>query len=79
MVNSPVPFNIGILQLTPEKLFGLSPITSLDKFDGATRNFHDSGLFSVSIFGRVGEERRNRRFAYEDIKIKIFHPVINIL
>jgi len=34
------------------------------------------GLFSTEIFGKVGEERRNRMFAYIDMKIEIFHPVI---
>lgn len=70
------PFNITILNLTPEKLIGLKPVTALDSLDGMSRNFHDNGLFSVSIFGRVGDERRNRRFSYIDIKAPIFHPVI---
>lgn len=72
-----VPFNITLLNLTPDKLVGLKPVTSLDIFEGATKNFNESGLFSVSIFGKVGEERRMRRFSYIDIKMTIFHPTIH--
>lgn len=71
-----VPFNITLLELSQERLVGLKPVTSLDSFDGMGRNFNENGLFSTSIFGRVGDERRNRRFSYIDIKATIFHPVI---
>jgi hypothetical protein len=76
MSNEMLPFNITLLNLTPENLHGLKPVRSLDIFDGATRNFNDDGLFSISIFGKVGDERRSRRFSYIDIKVSIFHPVI---
>lgn len=39
--------------------------------------FHDDGLFSTIIFGRIGEDERDTRFSYIDIKVKIFHPVIH--
>ncbi len=71
-----VPFNISLLELSKERLVGLKPVTSLDTFDGMGRNFNENGLFSSSIFGRVGDERRNRRFSYIDIKAAVFHPVI---
>jgi hypothetical protein len=71
-----VPFNVTLLNLTDDKLVGLKPVTVLDTFIGATKNFHESGLFSVSIFGKVGDERRSRRFSYIDVKISIFHPTI---
>lgn len=71
-----IPFNISLLQLTPESIVGLKPVSVLDIFDGSTKNFHESGLFSVSIFGKIGDERRNRRFSYINIKIDILHPVI---
>lgn len=76
MKPSAIPFNISLLELTPQKLQGLRPVRALDIVDGATNNFHDDGLFSASIFGKVGDERRNLRFSYIDIKINIFHPVI---
>lgn len=71
-----LPFNVSILELTDKKLFGIRPVRRLDIFDGATGNFSDDGLFSVSIFGKVGDDARSSRFSYIDIKIPIFHPVI---
>lgn len=71
-----VPFNIVILALPPERLKGMKPVTVLDIFDGSSTDFHESGLFSVSIFGRIGDERRNRRFSYINVKVPIFHPII---
>ena len=71
-----VPFNIVILALPPERLKGFKPVTVLDIFDGSSTDFHEDGLFSVSIFGRIGDERRNRRFSYINVKVPIFHPII---
>lgn len=70
------PFNISILNLTKEKLRGILPITALDTYDGMTSNFHDGGLFSTLIFGRVGSKERDRTFAYINLKVKILHPAI---
>lgn len=74
--NSDIPFNVRILELTPKKLFGLKPVRSNDIFDGATGNLNEDGLFSISIFGKPGDERRSLRFSYIDIKLPIFHPII---
>ncbi|BAW19302.1 putative RNA polymerase beta prime subunit [Ralstonia phage RP31] len=71
-----VPFNIGLLHLTPEKLKSVKQVKALDILDGATTNFHPEGLFSTEIFGRVGDERRNLLFGYIDVKAPIFHPLI---
>ncbi len=71
-----IPFNISILELTPEKLRGLKPVTSLDIMDESKKNFHDDGLYSASIFGRIGDEIRDYRFSYIDIKVEIFHPIL---
>jgi hypothetical protein len=71
-----VPFNITLLELTPEDLTRMKPVRSLDLFEPSSRNFHEDGLFSVSIFGRVGDVRRSRRFSYIDLKIGVFHPII---
>lgn len=76
MANNNIPFNIDLLDLTPDKLFGVRPVTSLDIFDGATKNFNQFGLYSIEIFGKIGDERRNRRFSYIDIKVSILHPII---
>ncbi len=71
-----IPFNISILELTPEKLKGIKPVRSLDIMDESKRNFHEDGLYSSSIFGRTGDEIRDYRFSYIDIKVEIFHPIL---
>lgn len=76
MERTDIPFNIRLLNVTPGKLQGLRPVTSLDIFDGQTQNLHPDGLFSTLIFGRVGDERRSERYSFIDIKVSILHPVI---
>lgn len=71
-----IPFNVTLLELTPAKLAALRPVRSLDIFDGAGNNFHPDGLFSIEIFGKVGDEMRSKRFSFIDIKVPVFHPVI---
>ena len=71
-----IPFNIFILDVTPERLRNIKPVTALDIFDNTRVNFHDDGLFSTTIFGRIGDDSRYRRFSYIDIKLNIFHPNI---
>ncbi len=71
-----LPFNIKILNLTDELVKGITPITSLDTFDRSTKNFHDDGFFSTTIFGKVGDDARNRRFSYMRINAPIIHPLL---
>lgn len=71
-----LPTQLWLLQLTDERIRTLRPVTSLDIFDGATQNFHEDGLYSTTIFGRIGTEERDQRFSYIDIKARIFHPKI---
>jgi hypothetical protein len=70
------PFNIELMDLTPEKLRGIKPVTSLDYYETVGGNLHEDGLFSVSIFGRIGDEARDQRFSYINLGTPIFHPVI---
>ncbi len=51
-------------------------IEVLDILESNTRNFHPKGLFSTEIFGKVGEERRNRMYAYINMYTDIFHPTL---
>lgn len=72
-----LPFNISLLILGNNNLKGMRQIKVLDIFENAgAKNFHPDGLFSTEIYGKVGEERRNRLFAYIDLKLPVFHPVI---
>lgn len=70
------PFNIKLLQLTAVRVARMKEVKSLDVFDGATRNFHQNGLFSVDIFGRMGDKERMRNFSFIDIKCPILHPLV---
>lgn len=76
MKKAEIPFNIKLLNLTPDKLKMIKPVRSLDIFDQTKTNFHEDGLYSVSIFGPIGDPKRSLRFSYIDIKIPVFHPVI---
>lgn len=71
------PFNVRLLQLTDQAVRNLRPITTLDTFDGATKNFNTNGLFSNEIFGPAGDKQRLRRFAYIDVKLPIIHPLVH--
>jgi len=73
--NSTIPFNITLLNLTPSKLQSIRPIKTLDDFSVGD-NFSPDGLFSIEIFGKVGDPLRSKRFSYIDIKLPIFHPII---
>jgi len=76
MNKTSVPFNVTLLRLNDQLLTGLKPVKVLDFFDGSTSDFHPEGLFSTEIFGRMGDEKRNYRFSYIDIKIEVIHPII---
>jgi hypothetical protein len=52
--NLAIPFNVSLLVLDENMLRGLKPVRTNDVFSGMTKNFHEDGLFSQSIFGRVG-------------------------
>lgn len=75
-----LPFNISLLILGSDSaasLRGLHQVKVLDIFENAsTTNFHSEGLFSTEAFGKVGDERRNQLFAYIDLGIEVFHPLI---
>lgn len=70
------PFKIELLIPNKNDLQGVKPIKVMDIMEGFTKNFHPDGLFSAEIFGKIGEERRSKTFAYIDLNIEIFHPLI---
>lgn len=71
-----VPFNLELLILDEKSVSMMRPVTSLDTFVGATKNFNPDGLYSNEIFGVVGTAARAARFAYIDIRVPIIHPTI---
>lgn len=71
-----VPFNLELAQVNAQAVQAMRPVTSLDFFENVSGELHDDGLFSVLIFGRVGDEVRDKRFSFIDIKTEVFHPFI---
>lgn len=70
------PLNFKILDVSTDRFKNLPVVTSLDIMDGATRSFSPDGLFSVPIFGRVGDPERDKRFAQIVLKTVIIHHII---
>jgi hypothetical protein len=71
-----LPANISLMELSSAKLQSLKPVRVLDMFDGTGKNYHEDGLFSSSIFGRVGSDERDTRFSFIDVNTKILHPLV---
>lgn len=71
-----LPANISLLKPTKEQLNGIRPTKVLDVFEGGSTNFHESGLFSIESFGRIGTPERDATFSYIDIRVEIIHPYV---
>ena len=76
MSSQRLPFNISLLKLSPERLRFTKPVTSLDITDGASNQLHEDGLFSVSIFGRIGDAKRDETFSFINLNTEILHPIV---
>jgi hypothetical protein len=76
MKSSDIPFNIDLLVIPPDVLKMVRPTTSLDIYDGATKNFHKDGLYSTEIYGVVGTDARYIKYSWINIKVSIIHPII---
>lgn len=76
MASAMLPFNVELLKLADKDLQNLRPVTSLDYFENANGNLHPDGLFSTEIFGRIGDEVRDRKFSYIDLGTTILHPAV---
>jgi hypothetical protein len=70
------PFNISLLIPTKAQLSLLGQVTSHEIFEGLGGNFHEQGLFSVSIFGRVGSNARESNFGYIHLGLSVLHPLV---
>ena len=73
---SQLPFNVSILNVNTPAFNMLKPVTSLDYFESQNGDLHDEGLFSLAIFGRMGDPVRDSRFSYINTKVQVFHPFI---
>ena len=70
------PLKIELLIPMKADLQGVKPVLVMDIMAGMSKNFHPEGLFSVEIFGKVGETTRSSTFAYINLNIPVFHPLL---
>ena len=52
----------------------IKPITSTDAFEGMTQNLNEEGLYSTTIFGRVGTDERDSTLGHIPTGLSIFNP-----
>lgn len=76
MSTNQIPFNVTVMNLTKDRLKTMKPVRVMDRFEPSSENFHEEGLYSTSIFGRIGSDERDQRFSYIDIGAYVFHPYI---
>lgn len=66
---------LTFIDLNKDRLKFLRPVKVLDIKDTSGEGFHEDGLFSTAIFGRVGTKERDQTFSYIPIHTKVFHPL----
>jgi hypothetical protein len=71
-----VPFNISIMSNLQQTVAGLLPVRDLGIIDNNTGDFVETGLYSNTIFGRVGTPERNKRHGYINLRCRVLHPKI---
>jgi len=76
MIPTNKPFNITMLQLTETDIRKLGQVSSLDMLESSKQTFNENGLWSSRIFGNIGDDNRNSKFGYIDVKIPVLHPVM---
>lgn len=70
------PAEFWLLDLNDRAVASLGKVTSLDIYDGSATVFHEDGLYSTKIFGRVGSYERESRMGYIELKVDILHPKV---
>lgn len=68
--------NVYLLNVDSTMVSKMRPTTSLDKYVGATKDFHEDGLYSILTYGPIGSERRDLTFSYIDVGVEIISPII---
>lgn len=76
MRTNDIPFNIFLMDLTPQLIRSMRPTSTTEIFETGTRNFHKDGLFSVETFGPLGSPERDGRFSYIELHTRVFHPLV---
>ena len=68
------PTNITLLNPNKVAWALMKAVTSTDVHEGMTNNLHEDGLYSPTIFGRVGTDQRDKTQSYINVKIPVFNP-----
>lgn len=76
MRSAMLPFNIEIMNPREIPWTMMKPVTALDIYDGLSTELNEQGLYSTTIFGRVGSDERDERFSYIHTKTSVFHPEV---
>lgn len=76
MKQGSVSISPTIMSASRKLIEQLHPISVVDIYDGASKQFNPNGLFSSIIFGRIGSPERTSNYAYIDLKVPVFHPLI---
>lgn len=72
---SKIPFNITLLDPRPDRFAGLFPVQSMAIYDAATGEHHPLGLYSDVIFGKQGDDKRDKIMSFIPLKVKVFQPL----
>lgn len=68
--------DIYLLNVNASFVKKLRPVTTLNTYVGATKNFDPDGFYSTEIFGPVGSPQRDEIYSYIDVKSPIISPVV---
>lgn len=68
------PTNFTLLDTNKVPWPLMKPVTVADAFEGQTSNLNDDGLYSTTIFGRVGTKERDETISYIDVILPVFNP-----
>ena len=68
--------DIYLLNVQKSFVSRLKPVTTLNTYTGATKNFDPEGFYSPDIFGPVGSPQRDEIYSYFDVKCQIISPMI---
>lgn len=69
-----LPFNIQLLDPGQATFAGMFPVRSLSMFDNASGDFHPQGLYSNIVFGKQGDQARDLKASFIELKTEVFHP-----
>ncbi|QAX96132.1 hypothetical protein [Vibrio phage vB_VmeM-Yong XC32] len=70
-----LPFNIDFLADIPNTYAGMLPVQTGQLYEGRHGDYHPQGLYSNVVFGKQGEEARDEKEGFINLKVPVFHPL----